>query len=211
MFAIDLLKEDGIPIKSKPESIAIAAATFAVPVIIAIVMLTLYLSSGIAIAIDKGAIVNYEVKINELSHAIELQEEFEQEKAAMESCLSEVVSSIGEHMQWSPILETLVSNMPEFMILMNLEVKQKSVQREVPKKDDPQKTVNMRVPVRTLQMSIGGYPEEDCGKAVKRFRNSLLTSRVLGPKLEDITVSQKFDKLDGRDIVSYQIECVFKP
>lgn len=211
MFAIDLLKEDGIPIKSKPEGIAIAAATFAVPVIIAIVMLTLYLSSSIAIAIDKGAIVNYEVKIDELSHAIELQKEFEQERAAMGSCLSEVASSIGEHMQWSPILETLVSNVPESMILMNLEVKQKSVQRKVPKKDDPQKTVNMRVPVRTLQMSIGGHPEEDCGKAVKRFRNSLLASRVLGPKLEDITVSQKFDKLDGRDIVSYQIECVFKP
>ena len=43
MFTIDLLKGQGIPIKSRPTGIAISAAAVAVPVIIAIVMLGFYL------------------------------------------------------------------------------------------------------------------------------------------------------------------------
>ena len=38
MFDIDLLKGQGIPIRSRPEGVAVAIVTVAVPVIIAIVM-----------------------------------------------------------------------------------------------------------------------------------------------------------------------------
>ena len=211
MFTIDLLKQDGIPIKSKPEGIAIASATFTVPVIAAIVVLTIYLSSSVAISVNKSSIVKYEAKIDRLSDAIRLQKEFEQEKEGMECCLSEIASAIEKHTQWSPILETVVRNMPDSMVLLSLEVNQKSVQKKVPKKDDPHKMVDIRVPVETLLMSIGGPPHENCGRAVKQFRNSLLVSSELGHRLDDIRVSQKFDKLNGQEIVSYQMECIFKP
>lgn len=211
MFTIDLLKQDGIPIKSKPEGIAIASATFTVPVIATIVILTIYLSNSVAISVNRSSAVSYEAKIDRLSDAIRLQTEFEQEKEGMEYCLSEISSAIDKYTQWSPILETVVTNIPDSMVLLSFEVKQKSVQKKVPKKDNPQKMVDIRVPVETLLMSIGGPPHENCGKAVKRFRNSLLVSSVLGYRLDDIRVSQKFDKLHGQEIVSYQMECIFKP
>ncbi len=66
MFTIDLLKGQCIPAKSRPEGIAIAAATFAVPIIIAIVMFGFYLSNIINISIQKREVVRYKKKISQL-------------------------------------------------------------------------------------------------------------------------------------------------
>lgn len=211
MFTIDLLKGQGIPTKSRPEGIAVTAVTFAVPVIIAVVMFGFYLSNRIVISVQKRRIVNCQASIDKLSDAAELQKSFEQEKEAIASCLSEVASALGGHAQWSDILVTLVENMPDSMVLTRLEAKERSIKRKVPKKDNPEKTVDISVPVRTLQMNVSGSPRSDCDKVVRDFRNRLRFSGLLEPKLEDIKVSQKSDKLEGQDVVSYEIECIFKP
>ncbi len=211
MFTIDLLKGQGLPAKSRPEGIAIASAALAVPVIIAIVMFGLYLRNKIIISIQKQEIANYETRIDKLSDAVELQKSFENEKNAISNCLSEVLTSIGGHTQWSPVLTTLVKNMPDSVVLTDLEVKQGSVKRKVPKKDDPTKMIDISVPVRTLQINVCGSPQFDCDKAVRDFRERLRSSTLLGPKLENIRVSQRFGTFQNRDVVSYQIDCIFKP
>jgi len=211
MFTIDLLKGQGIPIKSRPKGIVIAVITLAVPIIIAIAILGLYLSNSIAMSIQKQGIINYETKIGGLSDAVELQKSFEKEKAVISSALSEVKSSIGRHTQWTPVLATLVENLPDSLVLTELRVKQNSVKIKVPKKDDPQKMVDISVPVRTLQMSVSGRPGDNCDEAVRDFKDRLRSSALLGPKLEDIRVSQKFGTLEGRDVISYEIDCIFKP
>ena len=211
MFTIDLLKGQGIPIKSGPEGIAIAAITFAVPILVAMVMLGFYLSDRIVIKVAKQEIVNYEKYIDKLSDAVELQKSFEKEKNNINGCLSEALSSIGKHTQWSPILATVVGNMPDSMVLTKLEVKQRSAKIKVPKKDDPKKMIDISVPVRTLQMSVSGRPQANNDKAVKDFMDRLRSSALLAPKLEDIRVSQKSDTLEGQNVVSYEIDCIFKP
>ncbi|MHC4482321.1 MAG: hypothetical protein ACYSW4_02105 [Planctomycetota bacterium] len=212
MFTIDLLKGEGLPIKRRPEGIAVGAVTLAVPVIIAIVMFGLYLSNIIAISVQKKEIANYESKTDELSDAVELKESLEVEQEAIRSSLSEVASSVGRHTQWSPVLATVVENMPSSMVLTHLEVKQRSVKKEVPKKDDPHTKVKITVPVRTLRISVSGRPHHDYDIAVRDFGDRLRSSTVLGPKLEDIRVEKHdFGKLRDKNVVSYDIDCVFKP
>ena len=211
MFTIDLLKGQGIPIKSRPEGIAIAAAIFTVPVIIAIVMFGFYLSNIIAISIQRQKIVNYGVKTAELSGAVKLQKSLEKEKIALSSSLAEVKSSVGRHTQWSPVLVTLVRNMPDSVILTGLELNQHSIRKKVPLKDDPKKTTIITVPVRTLRMTVSGSPQSNCDRAVRDFRDSLRSSSLLGPKLQDIKVSQESGMLGDQDVVSYEIDCIFKP
>ena len=211
MFNIDLLKGEGIPVKRKPEGIIIAAATFMVPIIIAIVMLGYYLHTSITTAIQKREIVTYETKFQELSDVIELQKSFEKKRNVINSCLSEVSASVGRYTQWSPVLAIVAENMPDSMILTKLEAKHSSVRRKVPKKDDPEKMVETSVPVRTLQMNVSGRPQQNYDKEVRDFSNRLRSSTPLGPKLEDIRVSQGVDTLQGQDVVSYEIDCIFKP
>ncbi|MFZ0033526.1 MAG: hypothetical protein WAK60_00880 [Sedimentisphaerales bacterium] len=210
MFTIDLLKGTGIPIKSRPEGVAITTITFAVPVLAAMVMLGFYLSNRIVISTKRQEIVNYEKNIESLSDAVKLQKSFETEKNNIDGCLSEALTSISSHTQWSPILATVVKNMPDSIVLTKLEVKQRLISKKVPKKDDPKKTVDISIPARTLQMSVSGKPQADNDKAVKDFTDRLRSSALLASKIEDIKISQKADTFEGQRAVSYEIDCIFK-
>jgi hypothetical protein len=101
--------------------------------------------------------------------------------------------------------------MPDSMVLTRLEVKQRSVNKKVPKKEDPNKMADVSVPVSILQMSVSGRSQANNDKAVKDFKDRLRLSALLAPKLEDIVVSQKSDTFEGQDVVSYDIDCIFKP
>lgn len=211
MFTIDLLKGRCVPVKKGPKAIIIALVALVVPIVVVVAMFGFYLSNRIVISVQKKGITNCEEKISKLSHALELKASFEREKQAINSCLSEVSSSIGRHAQWSPVLVKVVENMPDSMILTRIGVKQTSVKRKLPRKDDPTKLMDVSVPVRTLQMTLSGKPGVNCDMAVKDFRDHLRDSETLGPKIEDIRVSQKADLLSGQAVVSYNVDCVFKP
>ena len=211
MFTVDLLKGQGVPPKIGPTDIAIAVITIAIPIIAAIAMFGFYMRNKAIISIKKQDIVRCQAKIDKLSDAVELQRSLEKEKIIYANSLSEVRSSIKRYTQWSPVLATLVENMPDSVVLTNLEVAQRSVKRKVPKEDDPRKTVEIDVLAKTLQLSVRGNPQGNCDQAVKDFRDRLRSSASLGSKLENISVSQQSEILDGQDVVFYEIACVFKP
>lgn len=211
MFKIDLLKGQGVPPKRGPGGIAIVAVTVTMPVIVAIAMFGSYLHSKIVVSIKQQEIVRWEAEVDKLSNAVELQKALEKEKIVYGACLSEVKSSINRHTQWSPVLTTLIKDMPESVVLTEAGVEYDSVKRQVPKKDDPKKMIEIDVPVKTLRLRVCGGPRGNCDEAVKAFRDRLRSSALLGPRLENIGVSQKSETLEGRDVVSYEINCVFKP
>ncbi len=211
MFTIDLLKGQGIPVRCRPESIVIAAITAGVPLIVAIVMFGFYLTDGIVISVQRQRADAYENKTGELSDAVDAQKLLEGEKKVYGRCLSEVGSALGGHTQWSSVLVTVVKNLPETVLMTDLEVRQDSEKRKVPDKEDPDQMVDIVVPVRTLHMAVSGSPQMNCDDAVRDFRERLLASNFLGPRLQNIEVSQEIGTLDGCEVVSYDIECIFKP
>ncbi len=211
MFTIDLLNGQAIPLKSKPGSLVIIAVTVAMPIAVAMGILSFYQHNRIVVSVKKQEIAKCQVKIDELSDAVELQKALEKEKTAYGSCLSEVKSSIKRHTQWSPVLTTLMENIPDSVVLNTLAVEHGTVKRKAPKKDDPDQMVEIDVLIRTLRLSVSGGPQNNCDDAVRDFRDRIRTSAYLGPRLEKIGVSQKSEMLDGQDVVSYEISCVFKP
>jgi Tfp pilus assembly protein PilN len=211
MFKIDLLKGQGLPLKSSSGGIAIVAVTIAVPLYILIIMFGFHVNDITYMAIREQEIGRCQSGIAKLSDAVRMQESLEKEKILYDACLSEVKSSIGKYVQWSPVLVTMVENMPNSVMLTELEVRQDSVRRKVPKPDNPQEMIEATVPVNILRMSISGGPQYDCNKEVRDFQDRLQSSAFLGPKLENIVVSRESETLKGRDVASYEIDCVFKP
>ena len=211
MFKIDLLKGQGLPLKSSPGGIAIVAVTIAVPLYILIMMFGFHVNDKTYMSIREQEIGRCQSGIDKLSDAVKLQESLEKEKILYDACLAEVKSSVGKYVQWSPVLVTLVENMPNSVMLTELEVRQDSVRRKVPKPDNPQEMIEASVPVNILRMSISGGPQYDCNKEVRDFQDRLQSSTFLGPKLENIVVSRESETLKGRDVASYEIDCVFKP
>lgn len=212
MYTIDLLKGQGIAAKSKIEHIVVASLTISVPVIVMIVMLSFYLSNGIAMAMDKKQAANYEEKIAKFSEAIQMQKSFESEKEAIRFSLSEVSSSIDRFTQWSPVIMTIVENMPDSMILTKFELKQRQVKRLMPQKNNPEKMVNVGVLINILNVSVCGIPLTNYDEEVRAFSDRLSSSKLLKEsRLEEIRVSQKVDKEHGQDVVIYEMECIFGP
>lgn len=211
MFTIDLLKGAGLPEKGKARNMAVVALASAVPVIAAIAMFGFYLRGRINLSILSGEIARWEAKTDALSDAVNRQKELERNKALYNACMAEVERAMGRHTQWSPILAAVVGNMPESVVLTALEVKKSLIRMKVPTKEDPKKTSDVSVFVPTLRMNVVATPQSDGDKDVRDFRSRLLASALLGPKLEDITVSQKADKLNGLEVVSYEVNCLFKP
>ena len=221
MFTIDLLEGNGLPVKNRPEGIAISVAAFAVPAIIAIVMLGFYLNNKTVISIQKREIINYETRIGRLADAVKVQKSFGDEKDAINNSLSEVTSSINRHAQWSPILVEVVEHLPTSVILTNLSITQDFVKKEILQRDNSDKNkkkkkknkkVKIEVPVRQLQLSITGDPRLGSDQAVRDFRNTLrFSAPLVKAGLVNIKVSQDIDRIDNRDVIAYTIDCIFKP
>jgi Tfp pilus assembly protein PilN len=211
MFAIDLLNGQGAPARSRPEGIIVAALSTTVPVVAAVVMFGVYVHSKTIVSIKRGQIANYTTKIGALSEAVRLQESLDREKAVVGEKLLEVKSAISRYTQWSSVLAALIERMPESVVLTSLEIKQNPTKKKVPKKNDPKNTVEVMVPITTLRMGICASPQSDSDNAVKDFRDGLRSCPLLGPKIENILVSQELGRLEGRDVVLYEIDCVFKP
>lgn len=211
VFKIDLLKGKGIPPKSGPTGIVIVAITAFIPVVIAMTLLGQHLHNKVTMKIKQQDIIKLEARTEKLSDAVEIQKSLEKEKVFYNACLSDVKTSIEKYTQWSPVLMTIVKNMPASVVLTDLLVEQDSVEKDVPKKDDPSKTLPMKVLVTKLLLRISDNGQGNCDKAVKEFRDKLSSSPVLAPKLENIVPSQKSEKSDGRDVVSYELNCLFRP
>ena len=211
MFTIDLLNGQAIPLKSKPGSLAIIAVTVAIPIAVAIGMLGFYMQNKIVVSIKKQEVNKCQAEIDKLSDAVGLQKALEQKVIAYSGYLSEVKSSIKRHTQWSPVLTTLMENIPDSVVLKSLAVNQSSVRRKEPKKDEPDQMVEIDVPVKILRMIVSGGPQGNCDEAVRDFRDRIRDSAFLGPKLENIGVSQKTETFEGQNVVSYEISCVLKP
>ncbi|MHC4264813.1 MAG: hypothetical protein ACYSUK_02645 [Planctomycetota bacterium] len=213
MFKIDLLKGQGIPVRSRPESIAITAVALVVPIVIVFVMLVCFFQNRIIISINENRIAQYESKIDDFAGAVQLQQTFESEKKEINQYLEEIGSSLslGMHKQWTPVLVTIVENIPDSVVLTELEVKKSAIKRKVPKITDPEKTVSIDIPVRTLRMSVSGNASSNCDQEIKEFREKLYASQTLGSMLENIMVSRKMNVLQQENEISYEIDCVFKP
>jgi len=211
MFTIDLLKGHGIPIKTTPQGVAITAVTTVVPATVAVIMCAMFFNNRVLLSVQNRQIDQCKTRTAALADAVQQKRISESEKTLHSNCLSEVNLLVGKFSQWSPVLATLTDSLPESLVLTALEINETSVKRKVPKKDDPQKIVEITVPVKTLKLTVCGSPDADNNNAVKEFRENLRISGFLSPKLENITVSQETDTLEGKNVVSYDIDCVFKP
>jgi hypothetical protein len=210
MFTIDLLKGRGIPVRNRPENIAVAAVTVAVPVIIALIMFGYYMRSSIVLSVQKQEIIGCDTQISKMSEAAALQKTFESEKKIANGCLSEVATNIKNHIQWTPVLVEIVKNMPNSILLTGINVKEDNITKKVFSKETG-KTTDVSVPVRTLQINVFETSGSVHGQSIRDFQDSLRSSAVFGPQLDNISVSQGVEKLKGQDVVSYQIDCSFKP
>lgn len=211
MYEIDMIKGEGIPIRSRPRGIAFACLVIIVPLLAGLVAASIYCDGEVAISIRQQQLERLEGGIAKLSEALQKKEALEKEQTQIISLLSNVQKGLASHTQWSPILEALVTSTPDVLTLLRLETRMETLQRKVAAKDDPARKIEIGVPARALKIGVGSHDKRGSYDVVRGLREDLQSSPVVGPLLDAVTVSQNAGMLDGQDAVQYELNCTFKP
>lgn len=210
MHTIDLLRGKGIPPKTTLGSVLLVVVIAAVPVLAAAAMADRYLQNRETIAIQQKAITTDKATIEELADIVALQKSIEQAQSVINTRLSEVASCLNGYVQWSPVLVTLVENMPADMVMSKLSVESTVDRIKMPKKDNPNQEIDVSVTKRTLVLDISASQPGNYETIVRDYRSRLMASELLGPKLEEITASKKPGGPGDDKTVSWTMNLIFK-
>jgi len=211
MHTIDLLKGQGIPAKATLGSVGILAVLVAVPILAGAVLLDRYLNNREVIAIGQEGIAKSQETIDRFAADVKFQEQMEQRRGGVNSRLAEVKSYLGDYVQWSPVLVTLAENMPAEMVISKLTAEvRRSLDRGV-QGNDPNRPANV-ITKRTLTLNISGGAAGSYDAVVRKYGDRLRSSPSLGPKLENIIVSQRTGQSgdEKEKTVIYTMNLMFK-
>ena len=211
MFTIDLLKRQGVPIRTQPQGIALGVITLAVPLLLIVMALSSYLSSKISISLLSREIAACQASITKFGDVVQSQKQVNSEKQSLNRSLNDVGMALTRYTQWTPIIISIVENMPDSIIMTNLEVKRNSARISVPLKDDPTKKTTVTVPRRSLHMTVCSGTQANCAKAVREFSDRLRLSDELSSKLEDIKVSRSIKRLDHNTLGGFPVQIFKRP
>lgn len=211
VFNIDLLKGRGLPIKSRPEGVIIGVLGFALPVFMFMLFGAWYFSNDVLITVQARQLNNYQSKIEQLSGLLETHQQLMADKHQISKGLEEVSLATQRYtVQWSGILEELVRQMPDAVVMTGLEVRRRHARVNVPRLDDPDRTVEIQLPARTLEIALRARAGEESDQAVQNFRQRLLESELLTGQINDINVSQQVERIGDDYVAIYHMKCAFK-
>ncbi len=207
MFTINLLKEETVSSNFLNKTVSYLIAVI-LPAIAIAVMALLFLGNTAVLASQKRQIAKYDTSLAELSEAVNLQKKFDTEKNSINKNLSELSSSLKDYTQWSPILIEIIKTMPDKMIITDLQVRKSPFNRKISTSDGKSKSIKGFK--NTLSLSLSGNSHQNYDSDVREYGNRMRSSEVLkGLGLEQISVSQKEEDVDGQKVIAYGIRCVF--
>jgi len=209
MHTIDLLRGEGVPAKATAGTVAIVIVTVLVPLLVVAAIVDRYMHNRETILIQQQAIAHNQTTIDELAGAVAWKEAKIKEQGVVTMKLSEVASCVDGYIQWTPVLLALVENMPRDMIMSRVAAQSRVDKQRVPSDNDPNNMVNVSITKRTLAVDVRGTGERDYGRVVETYTASLKKSPVLGPRLQDISVSQKRGSAE-EETATWTMNLIFK-
>jgi Tfp pilus assembly protein PilN len=211
MFTIDLLKGSGAPLKSQPGKFALGTVPFIVPAVIIIIAIAHYGYNSTVLATAKTRIDKMQSMIADYSDDIEYYKDMTGKLTATKQHLAEVSTVIDRHVQWSPIVRTLVEAMPDSIVLQKLRLHRDTVRKKMPDKKDKNKVVFVDCVKRKLRITVCGVSPFESDTAVQGYIYRLRNSDILMSEVTDIRiVTRDVTKLDGKDVPCFEIDCLFK-
>ena len=211
MYTIDLLNGQGIPIRSRPWGIAFWCIVIGVPVILGIGIIVHILDNRVALSIQRKQLERLEASIDPLSEKLRKREALEANQTQMRILIEDIRTELLTHTQWSPVLSALVENLSDALVLTHLEGNLEQERRLMPAPDDPLKQIEREVYVPGLKIGVSGIHGSVSYEVVRELQNKLRYSERVGSRLDQITISQQSQNLQGQEVVSYELNCQLHP
>jgi Tfp pilus assembly protein PilN len=210
MLTIDLLKGQGIPVRTRPAPAGLLAIVIAIPVVVTIVTLGNYVRGGIVLRNQKRLLTTIQADIFKLTNSVKFKQDTEQRIETIGKCFVELDDTLPQQIQWSPVLQALAENIPASLVLSSLDIKTEIVTRVVPQRKNPSRQIPVQAPKRMLYIGLYGRRNRGSDEAVLRLLSALNESSVLKDRADNIRlIAQATDK--RKNVMNYVIECAFKP
>ena len=211
MITIDLLKGRGRPAQSNPRTIAGVTILFMIPLVCGLAMATQYVHNGSGLSLQQKTLQQLDKKTAGLDEQVSFRQSTDLLMSQTKSCLLESVEALPRYNQWSPILTAIAQHLPENFVLRELLVKKKTKAVEIPKKGEPDQTITIRIPARTLHISIYHSDNQLNDTAVQEFIENLQATKSLEQQVEKFRlVGHQLETLDGQDVTRYDIDVTLK-
>ena len=211
MITIDLLKGQGRPARSNPTTIAVITIVFMIPLVCGLAMATHYVQNSGSLSLQQKTIQQLDKKTAGLSEQVSFRQSTDLLMSQTKSCLLESVEALPRYNQWSPILTAIAQHLPENFVLRELVVKKKTKAVEIPKKGEPDQTINIRVPARTLHISIYHSDHQLNDAAVQEFIENLQATKSLEKQVKKFRlVGHQLETINDQDVTRYDIDVTLK-
>ncbi len=199
MFTIDLLKGAGRPPRSRPSVVAGAALAFAAIGVGAILIGVQYVTLQWEAAVQGKTLACYDRQMSRLADIENMLEKNQQQRKELQPSLREVSQVLSTYSQWSPVLTSLSSSVPDDMIVTELKTKRQS-------------THIGREQIDYKYSLMIGFVTRSEPVAVERFMQSLRTYLQTRLKVNNIRIiSQKRQEIRNRTFQYYVVECSLIP
>lgn len=209
MLNIDMLKGQGIPMKSNPGTALLLALVIAVPVLATMTITAEYLNGRIELKTLKNEWSDVEDNISQLSAGVKFQASDRGIINNINACFVEVHEVLQYHIQWTPVFVTLIENLPENLFLEKLTINTYPKQTEVPKRSDPLEFVSVDVPKSIVFIDLYSHLADYDNKNVLNYIQQLNSLESFREKIDSISpLGMDTDKQAG--VKRYSIKCVFK-
>ncbi|MBN1764863.1 MAG: hypothetical protein JW860_06365 [Sedimentisphaerales bacterium] len=209
MFDVDLLKGHGVPIKSKPGGTFLVAISFIVPVAIASVLLGNYLRNRIILYTQNQMIQDYNSKISHMEARLKNHELAQKHKETLIACCEEVGDVVHLYTQWTPVLLTLIEYMPDKLKLDQLTIKKNDIKINVPSRKNPDVSIPIVVPRRTMEIHFHGNIQDDLQDLVNEFRYNMRFATMAKAKILDILPGSTIVD-EKNNTIHYTFDCIFE-
>jgi len=210
MLTIDLLKGQGIPVRTRPAEASLLAIIIAVPIVFTIVMFGNYVRGGVDLRNQKRLLTTIQADIFKLTNSVKFKQDTEQHIESIGKCFVELDDTLPQQIQWSPVLQALAENIPSSLVLSSLDIKTEIVTRVVPQREDPSTQIPIQAPKRILYIGLYGRRTRGSDEAVLSLLSVLNESSALKDRADNIRlIAQATDK--RKNVMNYVIECIFEP
>ncbi len=211
MFTIDLLKGAGVPIQNSPGTVAIKALPFVLPLVVAVYLAGSFQINRTVIAMEQSGIEKMQDKLTENAAEIQQIRQWNSAAEQTQKNLAEVTRGLSRHVQWSPILQTLVEQLPESVGLREIQLSRTTSRKKVADPKDAKNQINKTFIHRILTLQVYGEPSLETDEAVREYLNRLGQTPALRQRAKDIRiVSQQSDKVNDKPVTIHTIECEFQ-
>jgi len=210
MYQINLLK--GRQLQGNHwVGIIVTGLTFVIPVVVAFAISIGYFKDKATYNVQQEKLSDYEFQLRELGDAKARADVIVSEIHGMSASLSDVREFLGRNIQWSDILAAISDNLPGTLFVNKIDVTSKTVTKLVDQRYGGTKKIHILIPARTLVVSLYSDSSEGDDDAVRQLQRKLIESEAFMKNVKDVVIAAREpDKISGKDVVRYELNCVFK-